>query len=509
MKKNKLFLSAFITGFSLMVMELIASRLIAPIVGTSLYTWTSIIGVVLLGSSLGNFFGGKYIDKHYTSNIISFYFILAGLYIYSIPFLLELIKGLATFEISLLFIVLIICSLLFFIPSAIIGCIYPSLYKFAATNHQTSGNDLGILAAIWSIGSIGGTFLTGFVFVTWLGTSLTLYLVASILILTSLLFFKGKFINYVTVLILISLLIHLNFYFADRNEGDVLNTESAYYKIRIVDSRKPPYEDMRLLLLDIDFNGITPLNGQILETYPYMYPAFNNLNKNISKVLVIGGGSESIAKNIYSHNSNADISTVEIDPMLVEISKQYFKTNSIPVSSIASDGRVYLNKTDQKYDLIFSDAYNSFISIPWHMSTLEFNNLVKSRLNQKGIYAINFISTRSGDDSDLFESMVATFEKTFPNYYIFAFNSKLTDIQNVVLVGINSFEHIKESELRKQITLGGNPILAQRIIDRETILLDEAKTIILTDNFAPTDRLMAPLIKRFYPKHIVQYLSLN
>ncbi len=47
----------------MMVLELVAGRIIAPYVGVSLYTWTSVIGVVLAGMSLGNYLGGRLADR--------------------------------------------------------------------------------------------------------------------------------------------------------------------------------------------------------------------------------------------------------------------------------------------------------------------------------------------------------------------------------------------------------------------------------------------------------------
>jgi len=54
----------FVSSFCVMVIELIAARILAPYIGVSLYTWTSIIGVILAGIALGNFLGGKLADKY-------------------------------------------------------------------------------------------------------------------------------------------------------------------------------------------------------------------------------------------------------------------------------------------------------------------------------------------------------------------------------------------------------------------------------------------------------------
>ena len=72
-------LIVFISNICIMVIELVASRLLAPVIGVSLYTWTSIIGVMLAGISLGNFVGGKLADRFASRRLLGLEFALAGL----------------------------------------------------------------------------------------------------------------------------------------------------------------------------------------------------------------------------------------------------------------------------------------------------------------------------------------------------------------------------------------------------------------------------------------------
>src|SRR5438874_5603970 len=70
---------AFLGNGSLLVLELVAGRVLAPTVGVSLYTWTAVIGVVLAGISLGSWIGGKIADWRPARTILSLEFLLAGL----------------------------------------------------------------------------------------------------------------------------------------------------------------------------------------------------------------------------------------------------------------------------------------------------------------------------------------------------------------------------------------------------------------------------------------------
>ncbi len=70
---------AFISSFCVMVIELIAARILAPYIGVSLYTWTSIIGVILAGIALGNYIGGKIADRYPSPVILGAIFFVGSL----------------------------------------------------------------------------------------------------------------------------------------------------------------------------------------------------------------------------------------------------------------------------------------------------------------------------------------------------------------------------------------------------------------------------------------------
>src|SRR5512137_2882988 len=73
-------LIVFISNTCMMILELVAGRIIAPYVGVSLYTWTSVIGVVLAGMSLGNYLGGRMADRWASPRLLGILFLLGGLF---------------------------------------------------------------------------------------------------------------------------------------------------------------------------------------------------------------------------------------------------------------------------------------------------------------------------------------------------------------------------------------------------------------------------------------------
>src|SRR5512139_1283238 len=177
----------FIASFCTMVIELVAGRIMAPYVGVSLYTWTSIIGVVLAGISIGAYLGGRIADRSPRSSTLGWLLFLSGLGAFSISPLTNLIGG-APFHTSLMTRILLITTLIFFIPSCLLGMISPVVVKLTLNNLEKTGNVVGKIYAFSTLGSILGTFATGFYLISWMGTRYILLTMGVILILSAFIF---------------------------------------------------------------------------------------------------------------------------------------------------------------------------------------------------------------------------------------------------------------------------------------------------------------------------------
>ena len=177
----------FIASFCTLVIELVAGRIMAPYVGVSLYTWTSIIGVVLAGISIGAYLGGLLADRYPRPSTLGWLLFLSGLGALSISPLTNLI-GEAQFHTSLMIRILLITTIIFFVPSCLLGMISPVVVKLTLKNLQKTGNVVGKIYAFSTLGSIFGTFATGFFLISWMGTRHILLTMGIILILSALVF---------------------------------------------------------------------------------------------------------------------------------------------------------------------------------------------------------------------------------------------------------------------------------------------------------------------------------
>src|SRR5215475_2315693 len=176
-------LLAFISSFCTLVIELIAGRIMAPYIGVSLYTWTSIIGIVLAGMSAGNFFGGYVADRYASRRTLGLIFIAGCIATLAILVVTSAIEG-RTFGLSFLPRIVLSIALIFFVPSFVLGMVSPMVVKLALGSLERSGHTVGTIYAASTVGSIVGTFVTGFWLISWLGTRTIVWIVAALLLAT-------------------------------------------------------------------------------------------------------------------------------------------------------------------------------------------------------------------------------------------------------------------------------------------------------------------------------------
>jgi MFS family permease len=180
-------LIVFVSSACIMILELVAGRIIAPYVGVSLYTWTGIIGVVLAGISLGNFLGGFLADRRASLRLLGTIFLLAGASSLGI-LAVDLLGQRAPGRLPIVLEILALTAALFLLPSVLLGTISPIVAKLAVQDLERTGRTVGRIYAAGSVGSIAGTFATGFLLISWFGTHIIVAGVALVLVALGLLF---------------------------------------------------------------------------------------------------------------------------------------------------------------------------------------------------------------------------------------------------------------------------------------------------------------------------------
>lgn len=196
--------------------------------------------------------------------------------------------------------------------------------------------------------------------------------------------------------------------------------ESHYHHVRVT-------EDGNYRFLSFDETrgrqSAMKISDPLFLYYVYARLAFAGLAfcDEPRDVLFVGLGGGSMPKFFSHHYPDVNIDIAEVDPLVVEVARKYFAFSETDRMRVfVRDGRVFLSKTKKKYDLIFLDAYNAR-SIPFHLTTKEFLEIVRGRLKRNGAVVSNIWSPQM---NQYFEAEIKTFQATFPELYIFpALNS--------------------------------------------------------------------------------------
>lgn len=443
--KYNLEITVFFTGAIIMIYELIGSRILGPYFGTSIFVWTSLIGIILASLSLGYFLGGKLSDQQPTYTKLSLIIFTAGIFIGLTSILKDIILILLYNNIHNIKYASVISSLIIFAPpSILLGIVSPYSAKLKLKNLENSGSTIGNLYALSTAGSIFGTFLAGFYLIPHFGTNkLLIILTISLIIISSLIAVtKISQFKIISLLFLAASWFFLDKYNQVLAKQGFIDVDTAYNRIWIYDTLdSQTNKTVRTFLINNENSSATYLEDkQLVFEYTKFYHLARFFNPDFTKTLMFGGAGYSFPKNFIETYPQASIDVVEIDPGVTELAKKYFNLQDNPRLNIFhQDGRDFLNKCNEKYDVIFGDAFNSHFSIPYQLTTTEAVQKKYDILNDNGLVILNLISAIDGEKGHFLQAEYKTYQKIFPQVYLFPVrDDDPTITQNIILVALKS-----------------------------------------------------------------------
>jgi spermidine synthase len=478
---------AFIGSGCLLVLELVAGRILAPTLGVSLYTWTSVIGVVLAGLSLGNWLGGKIADRRPGRSALSLLYLLSAVASGLILILSRNLDAVAApYTWSAILQVLWLTVLLFLLPSVLLGTVTPMIVKLTLNSLDATGRVVGRIQAAATLGSIVGVFATGFVLISAFGTravvaGVTIALLALAVLSNPFWGRRGRRSTLpVNVAIASVVLLFVTLGLAITYDSPC-NRESNYYCIEVYTQG-----NTKVLALDMLIHGYVSPEDPSQLVYPYervygeVVDAKYKGDQPVT-AFAIGGGTYTFPIYLERHHHGHTV-VAEIDKEVTDVAHSEFGLRPSPaIQVINKDARPVLRDRakSEHYDIVLGDAFGD-IAIPYHLVTREFNELVASRLEPSGMYLVNVVD---GVHYDFLRSYLKTLKLTFP-YVV------LITVPGQAAAGEQATFVVAAGKTPPpQVQTAVPPIqLAQ--------FLNERDTVTLTDDHVPVDQLLAPVFRQ-------------
>lgn len=476
----------FTSGALVMVYEIIGSRIVAPFIGTSTYVWTSLIGVILGSLSLGYYLGGKMADKKPNLGILSTILFFAGASVSATILLHNVILATISSMPFGLAAKSVCAALILFAPASVLfGFVTPYAVRLKMNSVEDAGKTVGRLYALSTVGSISGTFSAGFLLLPAIGSVRTLYMIAAILFALAFIVAPVALTSaklFFLILFPSSVAFNEIYGYMMFSAFELRDFDTPYNRLQIYNTNdKKTQKPLRVLVTDpLSTQSAMFLDsGELALDYPKYYHLLRHYKPDFQKTLIIGGAAYSFPKDYLQKYPGRKIDVVEIDPQMTEIARKYFRLQENPNLRIFhEDGRIFLNKTAEKYDVILVDAFNSMYSIPFQMTTVEAVEKMRSSLTDDGVLILNLISAVEGGGAMFLQAEYKTFAEKFPFLHLFRVEPEkpLNVTQNLILVAAKTAKTAETAD--EQISAFLNNKHESPI---------ETNLPILTDDFAPVE----------------------
>lgn len=388
-------LISFIEGGSVMVVELLGAKIIAPYYGTSLYVWSSVLGVTLGALALGYFMGGQISRKYPAEKNLFAVLLFGGFFTVIAPLIAPKIL-LLTDSLGVRMGSLVSVFLYLFVPITCLGSVSPIIIQLINKTREDAGKSAGTVYAISTVGGIFATFLTGFYLIPTIGIKTTAFITGGLLGTIALIYFLASKNKNMFLIVVSMVLVTVVIYPAKKTNQNirvVYSSTGVLGEWTVVDFGQWQDEENNQIERKLLLNGIDQTYTQIgfeplsLWSYPHKIAAYASMKPEGSKALLLGMGGGSITFELLALGMDLDI--VEMDVRIKYIAKEYFKYDPTFSNLIIDDARHFIRTTNEKYDIVVIDLLLGEIQ-PTHVFSLEGFEDLKKIINDDAIVLINF-----------------------------------------------------------------------------------------------------------------------
>jgi spermidine synthase/Tfp pilus assembly protein PilF len=504
----------FCANICVMMLELAAGRLAAQRLGSSIHTWTTVIGVTLIGLAIGNYVGGLIADYYSPKKTIAGLFGIASITcIISIYLNNNIDQWLLFWQLSWPAYVFVYISMLFLLPSVFLGAIIPPAAKVSLSNESKTGRRIGSIYAYGAAGSIAGTFIAGFWLISAIGVAGIIWITSAVLLVVGLIYDpKSRLLQLWSIaIVLLSLmgisgnqtLENAGVFLSLRDKPDpniIYQNETRYSYIRVL--KAPDVANKRLFLQDRLLHSAAVMGDITNMQYEYerIFAAVTEQAVKESEnpaFLTIGGGGFVFPRYLKHYWPAGKVDVVEIDPEVPKAAiAAFWLEKNHGLNIFIMDGRNFVDdliaqkqtgKDVAKYDLIYEDAYDNF-SPPYQLTTREFNENIHSILKEDGFYLLNLIDIYNS--GLVVGSILNTLQQTFTNVYVMV--SQPDYYSRVTFVLIASMRTLDTDALVTKLMKYYPDARCLNQTEMDAIKKKCGK-LILTDDYSPMDNLAAPI----------------
>ncbi len=485
----------FLASGCSLVLEILAGRILAPYLGVSLYTWTSIIGVILAGITFGNYLGGLLADRMASRALLRRIFLYSALTVVATVVLAPTAADrIASAPIPLMLRIVLATAAAFLIPSTILGTITPIVVKLSLHSLDDAGATIGRIYAVSAAGSIAGTFLTGFLLIDLFGSRTTVWLIAAFLLLCGLAVgpWRGARAGRgLPLMILVLFLLVSPLLVVTKALPGPCRAETSYFCMRIETTTTLDGRTARGFYLDRLMHSALVDDDPSALVYDYerVYRALTEeqlARDPALRLLVIGAGGYSFPRYMVAYHPAAAVETLEIDPGVVRFNQRYLGLpTDTPIVTHSGDARLFLNGTEAggaaprgAYRVVQGDAFND-VSVPYHLTTREFDTLVRRSMTPDGVYLVNMVD--SGHEGRFVQAYTNTLRAVFGNVVVYALDGQVGRPGHATFVIAAS-----DAPLATPPVSGWTPFAPADLAARFASRTD----LILTDDHAPVDTLL-------------------
>jgi len=481
-------LTAFVTGFATLGLEVTALRLLAPSFGSNLLVFSNVVGVILAGLAAGYALGGRLADRRPDARFAGALLLAAGVFVLLLPliaapFLSSARHALAAGSASLFLRSLAAATLLILPPTVLLGAVSPFLVRLRARDITEVGRASGSLAAIATAGSLLGTFVPTLVTIPFLGTAATLALLGGLLVAASPLLLGRRGVAALAVLLAAPLVWRR----PPPGPGVLEERESPYQSLRVEQRPGGP----RVLLINeglAEQSTYWPgarMSGTIYDAFLLLAAAKDGGIRTLADLGLAGG---TIAHVFEEELPSVAVTGVELDPDVIDLGRRYFTLSDPNLSVVNDDARLFLGRGRERFDAIAVDVFRP-PHVPFPCATREFFALAEERLAPGGALMMNVAALRSDDRvlTGVLNTAAAVFEEVWVwhpplhgNWVLFA----------------SGTPGLRDRLARNPLPPDAEPLREEVVPALERVVFDPSRPV-FTDDRAPVELLSDLLFLRF------------